>query len=147
MTKKIQERILRERGLMITQESKGKRRHIVSTPSQVPDNHKTPLMKMAEVTLGQPIEVILMSGSLSQVAGRIGCDPSTVSKMIERLKLRWTPDNLPDCQTCAGATWDCLNYGWCNVLENTDIKPTRNWNKGDLVNMKMEQILWNKYGR
>ncbi len=132
MTKKQMEKILRERGLMITQESKGKRRHIVSTPSQVPDNHKTPLMKMAEVTLGQPIEVILMSGSLSQVAGRIGCDPSTVSKMIKRLKLRWSADNLPDCSRCDRATLACID-GVCNILVDAGLV--------ELVEVKAKQIL------
>lgn len=53
------------------------------------------------------MEELLLSGSLNVVARVCNkgekppiVDRSTLSKWIKRLKLRYTEDNLPDCNNC-----------------------------------------------
>ena len=50
-------------------------------------NGKTPSMRLLELQHQQPIEILLLSGSLRQVAEKLGIDHSTVSRWIKRLCL------------------------------------------------------------
>lgn len=50
--------------------------------------NKTPYMRLLEMQHGQPIESILLSGSLRVVAAKLGISHSTVSKWIKALCLR-----------------------------------------------------------
>lgn len=76
---------------------------------------RTPLMKYVELVEGEPLETILLSGSLSKVSERIGVDPSTISKWIKKLNLRYTRDNLPQCEGCVRIGPACQT-GICYVL-------------------------------
>jgi hypothetical protein len=49
---------------------------------------KTPLMRALEREHGQPLEKLLVDGSLSMVSEKLRVDTSTVSKWIKKLGLR-----------------------------------------------------------
>lgn len=110
-SRELKQRILNQRGLRID----GQKR-IVQKVSTIPEEKKTPSMKLIELRLKQPIEDILVAGSLSQVAAKTGLSPSTISKMKKRLNLNYTEYNLPNCQGCNHLSIDCAR-GECKVLE------------------------------
>lgn len=111
------DRILKERGIVQVQTSTRKRRKFFP---KVPANSmlaKTPLMKYLESKYGVAMENILTSASLSVVAKRFGneVDCTTISKWIKKLKLRYTEDNLPQCEGCVRRGPACEG-GICLVL-------------------------------
>lgn len=126
-SKELQQRVLKQRGLIIDHQHR-----VVKKPSSIPDEKKTPSMRLLELQLKQPIEDILISGSLSQVATKTGLHPSTISKMKKRLNLNYSRYNLPDCQGCNHVSLDCMR-GECKVLSLAG--------RSDLINFKFLQIL------
>lgn len=78
---------------------------------------KTPLMRYLELVHGEPIEQMLLSGSLSVVAKKLDneVDTSTLSKWIKKLHLRYSAENLPCCQDCKSYGPACES-GVCYVL-------------------------------
>ena len=111
------ERIMKERGLVSTQTAPNKSRRF--TPRILPDYSvpKTTLMKYLENKYGIRIEEVLVSGSLSMVAKKLGdeVDVTTISKWIKKFKLRYTATNLPNCTTCRQYGPACEG-GICLVL-------------------------------
>ena len=82
--KKIREAIRKERGFT-TSIHPEKRKKVVNISNL--EHLKTRDMKYVELLLGQPIEVLLLKGSLTQVARIIDRDFTTVSKWRKRLGL------------------------------------------------------------
>jgi len=74
-------------------------------------------MRYLELVHGEPIERMLLSGSLSVVAKRLDneVDVSTLSKWIKKLRLRYTADNLPQCDGCSKFGPACTS-GVCYIL-------------------------------
>lgn len=132
--KRIREQALKERGLS-SFKPKHKHRRLQATPIKTVSQYlKTPMMKWLESIYGKPIEEILLSGSLSYVAKQLGneVDSSTVSKWIKRLKLRYTKDNLPECDGCVRKGPSC-DGNICTVL--MELK------KYDLMLLKRKELL------
>jgi len=128
------EKILRERGLTLTQSAPHKSRRMAV--KVVPDRSKpkTTLMKYLEQKYNLNLEDVLVSASLSMVAKKLGdeVDVTTLSKWIKRLKLRYTKDNLPDCRGCRQYGVACEG-GICYVLMRMELY--------DLVDIKKEELL------
>ena len=137
MVKKLspRDKILQERGLTITQTAPRKSRKLV--PRVVPNLtlSKTALMKYLESKYSIPIETILLSGSLSIVARKLGneVDETTLSKWIKRFKLRYTKDNLPNCSGCRQEGPACQS-GICYVLMGLELYDLVPIMKGHLMN-------------
>lgn len=134
-TTKIRDRILKERSIATFQPAPRKHRRIkpiikVASSSEP----KTAKMLYLELRYNCRIEEILLSGSLSVVARKLGgeVDTSTISKWIKKLRLRYTKDNLPNCQYCRHKKTACI-YGICYVLVEMEL-----W---DLVLLKKEEIV------
>lgn len=129
------EKVLAERGLVQRQPAKRKTRRIVPD-IKVPKSRfrKTALMKYLEAKYGVVLEYILTTGSLSVVAKKLGneVDVSTLSKWIKRFKLRYTADNLPDCQMCRQKGPAC-EAGICYVLLELGLY--------ELVELKKQEVL------
>lgn len=90
-TTKIRSQILKDRGIVSVQPGVRKHHKIKRLQaSALPDFMKTPKMKYLELKYKQPIEKLLLSGSLNAVANKLGkeVDASTISKWIKRLGLR-----------------------------------------------------------
>ncbi len=87
MTKQIKQRlqdqILKQRGLKPTSYT-----GLEETAMPPPDGIKTLAMRQIEARFGRSIEELLMEGSLTQVATRLGIHFTTVSHWRERLVLR-----------------------------------------------------------
>lgn len=129
------ERILKERGLLEHQPAPKKHKRIVpAIEVTVSGISKTPLMRYLEQKYKQPIERMLVSGSLSVVAKRLGneVDTSTLSRWIKRFKLRYTTSNLPQCEGCKQYGLACQE-GICYVLINLELY--------ELVPIKKEEVL------
>jgi len=126
---------MRELGIASTKPNTKKQRKLTPIP-QVNTNSKlkTPLMRYLELVHGKPIEQILLSGSLSVVAKRLDneVDVSTISKWIKRLKLRYTQDNLPQCDGCRRYGLAC-DGGICYILIELELY--------DLLEVKKAEIL------
>ena len=129
----LRDRLLKQRGLA-TNTAK-KRFYPVNIPNT--GRRKTPLMKMLELKYGKgrTIEEILLGGSLSDVAKQLGSevDNTTLSKWIKRFKLRFTKDNLPECQGCMHYKPDNCDYGVCPFLIMKE-----EW---ELVQIKRKELL------
>jgi len=129
------ERILKERGLLERQPAPRKHKRLQpAVKVSIPDIPKTPLMRYLEQKYGRPIEDMLVSGSLSIVAKRLGneVDTSTLSRWIKRLKLRYGEDNLPSCEGCKQYGLAC-QQGVCYVLLNLELY--------ELVPIKQKDVL------
>ena len=130
------EKILQERGLTMTQTAPRRTRRLV--PRVVPNLalHKTTLMKYLEEKYKVAIETILLSGSLSIVAKKLGneVDETTLSKWIKRFKLRYTKDNLPNCNGCKQEGPACQS-GICYVLMGLELYDLVPIMKGHLMNV------------
>lgn len=131
--KGLKERILKERGLKITKQAHQQHKIKPSQQFHIDARLKTPYMKYLELKYREPIESILMSGSLSQVAKRLGneVDVTTISKWIKRLKLKYTLTNLPDCAKCKEFGIAC-QAGICTILCELEL-----W---DLVEIKKQEL-------
>lgn len=115
---KIKHQAMKELGITSFKPEPTKHRRLKPVPQQpINSKLKTPLMRYLELVHGEPIEQMLLSGSLSVVAKRLDneVDTSTLSKWIKRLKLRYTEDNLPCCGNCRRYGPAC-NSGICYVL-------------------------------
>ena len=129
------DRILAERGLVKSRPNS--KRNRVFTPIIKPtyDGHrKTPLMRYLEQKYKQPIEEIIVSGSLSVVAKKLGSevDVTTISKWIKRFKLRYNESNLPSCMDCKLEGPACSG-GICYILLNLGLY--------DLIGSKKKEVL------
>ena len=114
----IRQQLLKEKGLTVFKPVVKHRAKLRPVPVPSVDGKlKTPMMRYLELVHGEPIEVMLLSGSLSAVAKRLDneVDTSTLSKWIKRLKLRYSEDNLPNCQGCARYGTACES-GICYIL-------------------------------
>ena len=114
----IRARVLKERGIVSFKPTKHKRRQLRPAPVRTIDPRlKTPLMRYLELVHGEPIEQMLLSGSLSVVAKKLDneVDTSTLSKWIKKLHLRYGEDNLPQCNGCKSYGPACDN-GICYIL-------------------------------
>lgn len=131
---KIKEKIMVEHGLAPSKTVGKHRRLKPLAVSQIPEKLKTPKMKYLELKYREPIEKILLSGSLGAIAKRLNdeVDPSTLSKWIKKLKLRFTPDNLPSCKGCLYSKPACV-LGVCYLLMELEL-----W---DLLELKKTEIL------
>jgi hypothetical protein len=130
--KTLKEKILQEHGLTEVRPGKRKHKKLVHIAPTRQDSNKTTHMKLLERLHGKPIEELLLSGSLSYVAKLLDIDTSTASKWIKRLKLRYTKDNLPDCNGCPARQLTCV-MGVCTILMEHD-----QW---DLVELKQKEVL------
>lgn len=113
----IRRQVMKERGITTFAE-KGKKRHLTKVSvNPIPSSLKTPLMRYWELVLSEPIERILLSGSLTQVSKRMDneVDTSTLSKWIKRLKLHYSEENLPSCSGCMVVAQSC-EVGICPIL-------------------------------
>jgi len=129
--KSLKQRVLEERGL-IEHKEKGKHKRLAVIPPSPHDGLKTPHMKYLELKHRKPIERLLMEGSLSVVAKNLGIDTSTASRWISKLKLRYTEDNLPQCEGCSKYRRSC-ELGICCILSDMEL-----W---DLVLLKQKELL------
>lgn len=132
---KIRNNLLKERGLVSSQPSPKKHHRLRLTAfSKVSDKLKTPKMRYLELKYHQPIEKLLLSGSLSIVAKKLGneVDTSTLSRWIKKLKLRYSPGNLPVCDKCKHEQTQC-SYGACIILMDLEL-----W---ELTLLKKNQML------
>ena len=94
----LRKKFLEERGLEVTRarpKTAGKIRRKRRPPSRVPARLKTKAMRLHELEIGKPIEVILTDGSLREVAEKYGLTKSTVYNWKHTLKLIWSETNLP----------------------------------------------------
>ncbi len=80
---RVRRRILKERGLVRTGQG-----HLAPETKEPDDPNKTLAMRLIEARLGEPIEELLMRGSIKQVGEELGIDETTVSKWRLRLGLR-----------------------------------------------------------
>jgi len=89
MTRTLRDKILKEQGIVRTQKRKHKH-HKLRTVLPADDGKKTDRMRLLELKYGVVMEEVLVSGSLSMVAEKLGneIDTSTVSKWIKKLGLR-----------------------------------------------------------
>lgn len=130
----IRNQVLKERGITTFTE-KGRKSRLKHVPQPaIPNHNKTPLMRYLELVHGEPIERMLLSGSLSVVAKRLDneVDTSTLSKWIKKLKLRYSESNLPDCNTCARSVPSCES-GICDILMEQE--------RYDLVLLKRKEMV------
>ena len=134
MAKSLKQKILEEHGLVEYQEPRGQRKHkrLATIPPSNFDHLKTPHMKYLELKHRKPIEQLLLEGSLSTVAKNLGIDTSTASRWIAKLKLRYTEDNLPQCEGCTRFRRAC-ELGICAILSDMEL-----W---DLVLVKQKELI------
>lgn len=131
----IRQRLLKEKGLTSFKPEVKKRRRLLPTPATPADPKlKTPMMRYLELMHGEPIERILLSGSLSVVAKKLDyeVDVSTLSKWIKRLKLRYSEDNLPQCASCIRYAPAC-DTGVCCILVELELY--------DLLQLKRKEVI------
>ena len=139
----LTKRILQERGLLKVKERKpGRHRDSFGKFAPIPrpivgGKSKTALMKYLEQKYHVAIEEVLLTGSLSIVAKKLGneVDVTTLSRWIGRFKLRYTPDNLPNCEDCPYWEISCQG-GVCGILMKLE-----EW---DLMLIKRQQLLGGK---
>ncbi len=114
----IRQQLLKEKGLTSFKPDKREHRKLKPLPKPfISQKMKTPMMRYLELVHGKPIETLLLSGSLSVVAKKLDnqIDVSTISKWIKRLKLRYSSDNLPQCDGCSRHGPAC-DGGVCLIL-------------------------------
>ena len=131
----IRQQILKEKGITSFKPTHGKHAKLKHTPiPTINRKSKTPLMRYFELVHGEPIERILLSGSLSVVAGKLDneVDVSTISKWIKKLKLRYTEDNLPNCDGCPRRASAC-DSGICYILIDLELY--------DLLQVKRKEMM------
>ena len=132
----IRTKVMAELGVSDFKETKRQRRIRPIPRPAINHQTKTPLMRYLELVHGEPIEKVLLSGSLSVVAKKLDneVDVSTISKWIKKLKLRYTTDNLPICDGCSYYGPACTS-GVCYVLIELELY--------DLLLIKKEEMLEN----
>lgn len=130
----IRKRAMSELGISTFKQTKKPKRMRPKLEPSVDPKLKTPLMRYLELVHGEPIEEILLSGSLSVVAKKLDneVDVSTLSKWIKRLKLRYTEDNLPQCEGCRRYGPAC-DSGVCYLLIEME--------RYDLLDIKKKEVL------
>lgn len=119
----IRQQLLKEKGLTSFKPEPHRAKKLKPLPTPTVDPKlKTPMMRYLELVHDQPIESILVSGSLSVVAKKLdyAIDVSTISKWIKRLKLRYGADNLPQCTGCRRHGPAC-DGGVCYILVDMEL--------------------------
>ena len=132
---KAREKILKERGLLeYTPVIRKPKRLQPTIKVTIPAIPKTPLMRYLEEKYRCKVEDVLVSGSLSVVAKRLGdeVDTSTLSRWIKRFKLRYSENNLPQCEGCKQYGLACQE-GICYVLISLGLY--------DLIPIKQKEVL------
>ncbi len=133
--KDIRTQAMKELGITSFKPTHRKQRRLKPVPAGSTNSEsKTPLMRYLELVHGEAIEQILLSGSLSVVAKKLDneVDVSTLSKWIKRLKLRYSKDNLPQCDGCSRYGPACEG-GVCYVLIELELY--------DLLEVKKKEVL------
>ena len=135
-TKEIKAKILKDRGLAVHKPAKHKQQHIV--PSAVPAaplTGKTTMMELLELKHHKLIRELLLAGSLSVVAKKLGVDASTVSKWKKKLKLVYTAGNLPQCDGCPQYQHhqQLCDVGLCTILYELELY--------DLIPLKQKELM------
>ena len=130
----IRNRLLKERGLVPV--SGGKLRKVPVTQL---DHLKTDKMRLIEIKYGKTIEEMLTSGTCREVEKRYGIDFTTVSRWINKLNIRYTPDNLPTCQDCIEMNTTCQVTGLCLVLKSANASQATMYAKAVEVLGDMEE--------
>lgn len=128
----IRKQILRERGLTVTKPGKRKHRRLAVVPATSLDELKTPTMRYLELKFCQPIEELLLLGSLGSTAEQLGINFTTVFKWRKRLNLNYSPTNLPQCKGCPRRNKRC-KCGRCIILYEMK--------EYDLAKLKKSQVL------
>ena len=131
----IRTQAMKELGIASFKPAKKPRRLKPVPAGRTDSESKTPLMRYLELVHGEPIEQMLLSGSLSVVAKKLDneVDVSTLSKWIKRLKLRYGRDNLPQCDGCAKYGLACEG-GVCLLLIELELY--------DLLEVKKKEVLY-----
>jgi len=131
----IRNKLLKEVGLTPTQKEKRRNHKLKPLPQAViPKVRKTPMMLYLEEKYKEPVEKVLLSGSLNVVAKHFNgeVDRSTISRWIKRFKLRYDKDNLPQCEGCLRYGPAC-DSGICYILLELEL-----W---ELVPIKKQEVL------
>ncbi len=132
---KIKAKVMKERGITAFKSEPTKHRRLRPVPQPTIDpKAKTPMMRYLELVHGEPIESMLLSGSLSVVAEKLDneVDTSTLSKWIKKLRLRYTADNLPPCHNCPKYGPAC-DSGICYILIELELY--------DLLGVKKKEVM------
>jgi len=131
----IRAQLLKEKGLTSFKPEPAKHSKLRHAPMPALDPRlKTPMMRYLELVHSEPIERMLLSGSLSVVAKKLDneVDVSTLSKWIKRLKLRYSKTNLPNCEGCSRRGLAC-DGGICYILIELELY--------DLLQLKREEMM------
>ena len=130
----IRHQILKDRGITSFKTKKKQRRLQPVPKPTINPKLRTPLMRYFEAVKGQPIETILLGGSLSYIAHELDdeVDVTTISKWIKRLRLRYSIDNLPQCEGCAKRGPACQD-SVCYILAELGLY--------DLLLLKRKEIM------
>lgn len=135
----VKRRLLKEAGVTTTKEVGRHRKLKPTTKPSTGGPRKTPLMRYIEQKTGRTVEDLLLSGSLNHVAGICNkgeaqpiVERTTLSKWIKKLRLRYTKDNLPDCNNCGHYKPAC-DMGICTQLMELGLY--------DLIEYKKKEIL------
>ena len=146
---KIRKRILDNRGLTSIQPSARKHKRLKPSHLTSLDHLKTPKMRYLELKYKAPIEQMLLSGSLSVVVKNLGneIDTSTASKWIKKLNLRYSADNLPNCEGCLHYRPSC-DYGICVLLIELELWELVELKKqtmtGELMELEKQKLITEK---
>ena len=95
---------------------------------------RTYAMKLLEVKFGKPIELIISTGSLDEVAAKTDMERSTISKWRDKLGINFTEHNLPKCTDCTYASYECISpkLHTCSLL--------RILGRKDIMKFKHEEL-------
>lgn len=134
----IKRQILRQRGLTRVAQNPGAAiiyKKLRPVPTNL-EHLKTPKMKMYELQFGKPIEELLLSNSIRQVAAMLQMHRGSVSKWRRRLNLDRTYA-LPDCSQCKVARTTCVS-GICHILVDKS-----DWDAVDLKRQRLQERIDN----
>lgn len=131
----IRTKVMQELGVSDFKQTKKQRRIRPVPRPTINQQAKTPLMRYLELVHGQPIEDILLTGSLSVVAKKLDneVDVTTISKWIKKLKLRYSKYNLPTCEGCSHHGPAC-DSGVCYVLIELELFDLLLLKKAEVMN-------------
>jgi hypothetical protein len=138
---RLRRRILSEHGLQISKEPGHKKivKKKYAPPSRIPNSKKMPAMRWHEHMHGQPIEELLMDGSLREVGDKLGISFMTVMRWRRKLNLNYSVTNLPPCEGCTLRSIICQATGTCHVL--TRMYKNLNLNIEEVLLAKAKEVL------
>ena len=113
----LRKKLLAERGIVVIQTAKNIHHKLVpATTIQL--KTKTAKMMYLEIKYGKRIEDVLSGNSLRQAAKIYGneVDFTTLSKWIDKYKIKYSESNLPACAGCKCKHPTCDAVAQCNLL-------------------------------